>query len=76
MFKAKPILALSALLACSAYASVDVEQALKLEPSNDQRKATSIATKFLTNYHYKPTRLDDDLSSQIFDTYRRHHPRA
>ena len=69
MFKAKPILALSALLACSAYASVDVEQALKLEPSNDQRKATSIATKFLTNYHYKPTRLDDDLSSQIFDTY-------
>ena len=69
MFKTKPILALFALLTCSVYASVDVEQALTLEPSMDQRRASSIATKFLTNYHYKPTRLDDDLSSQIFDTY-------
>ena len=28
-----------------------------------------IATRFLTNWHYKRTRLDDELSSQIFDSY-------
>ena len=32
-------------------------------------RASNIATRFLTNYHYKRTRLDDDLSSQIFDHY-------
>ncbi|MEE4217665.1 MAG: carboxy terminal-processing peptidase [Xanthomonadales bacterium] len=63
------IIALSLLLACSVIASVDVGEALKLEPNMDQRYASSIATRFLTNYHYKRTRLDDDLSSQIFDSY-------
>ncbi len=69
MFKSRFIIALFALLACSVYASVDVDEALQLEPSMDQRRASAIATRFLTNYHYKPTRLDDDLSSEIFDTY-------
>lgn len=63
------IIALFSLLACSVFASVDVEEALKLEPNMDQRYASNIATRFLTNYHYKRTRLDDDLSSQIFDSY-------
>jgi carboxyl-terminal processing protease len=35
----------------------------------EQRYASSIATRFLTNYHYKRTRLDDELSGQIFDGY-------
>jgi carboxyl-terminal processing protease len=35
----------------------------------EQRYASSIATRFLTNYHYKRTRLDDELSSEIFDSY-------
>ncbi len=57
------------LLACSAYAAVDTGQALRLEPDMDQRYATSIATRFLTNYHYKRTRLDDELSGEVFDAY-------
>ncbi|MEE8495962.1 MAG: carboxy terminal-processing peptidase, partial [Xanthomonadales bacterium] len=42
---------------------------LVLKPSIGQRYATNLATKFLTNWHYKETRLDDKLSSEIFDRY-------
>ena len=52
-----------------ASASVDTSIPLKIEPQMEHRYASSIATRFLTNYHYKRTRLDDDLSSEIFDTY-------
>ncbi|MGK2925732.1 MAG: S41 family peptidase, partial [Lysobacterales bacterium] len=78
------MLALFLLAACTAFAAVDAEPslqpggkapqsggdlALRLEPDMDQRYASNIATRFLTNYHYKRTRLDDELSSEIFDTY-------
>lgn len=79
------MLALFLLVACTAFAAVDSESslqpgsgpalqsggdlALRLEPDMDQRYASNIATRFLTNYHYKRTRLDDELSSEIFDTY-------
>lgn len=57
-------------LAVSAvFASVDSDDALKIEPDMEHRYASNIATRFLTNYHYKRTRLDDDLSSEIFETY-------
>jgi len=57
------------LVSFPALAAVDTGTALVLEPSIDQRYATNLATKFLTNWHYKDTRLDDELSSQIFDGY-------
>jgi len=63
------IFAIFVLVACMAQAAVDTRDALHLEPDMDQRYASSIATRFLTNYHYKRTRLDDDLSSEIFDSY-------
>jgi carboxyl-terminal processing protease len=53
----------------TALAAVESHEALKLAPDMEQRYASSIATRFLTNYHYKRTRLDDDLSSEIFDSY-------
>jgi len=52
-----------------AFASVDSGNALKIGPEMEHRYASNIATRFLTNYHYKRTRLDDVLSSDIFDTY-------
>ena len=55
--------------ASAVFASVDSSTALKIEPQMEHRYASNIATRFLTNYHYKRTRLDDDLSSEIFDTY-------
>ena len=57
------------LLACSAVASVDVDDALLLKPGMEHYYASNIATRFLTNYHYKRTRLDDELSEHIFDSY-------
>jgi carboxyl-terminal processing protease len=63
------LFAIFLLSACTAFAAVDTGDSLKLEPDMDQRYASSIATRFLTNYHYKRTRLDDELSSQVFDSY-------
>ena len=57
------------LVSFPAWAAVDAGTSLVLEPSIDQRYATNLATKFLTNWHYKDTRLDDELSSEIFDGY-------
>jgi carboxyl-terminal processing protease len=62
-----PVLLL--FVAFTVLAAVDTSEPLRLEPEMDQRYASNIATRFLTNYHYKRTRLDDDLSSQIFDHY-------
>jgi len=63
------LFAIFLLSACTAFAAVDSGATLRLEPDMDQRYASSIATRFLTNYHYKRTRLDDELSSQIYDSY-------
>jgi carboxyl-terminal processing protease len=57
------------LISLPAWGAVDAKASLVLEPSIDQRYATNLATKFLTNWHYKDTRLDDELSSEIFDGY-------
>jgi len=63
------VFVLSLLLAGMAAASVDVDDALRLEPDMQHYYASNIATRFLTNFHYKRTRLDDSLSEQIFDNY-------
>ena len=57
------------LAVTTVFASVDTGSALKLEPEMEHRYASNIATRFLTNWHYKRTRLDDELSSEIFDSY-------
>ena len=57
------------LVSLPALTAVDTNSSLALKPSIDQRIATNLATKFLTNWHYKDTRLDDELSSEIFDKY-------
>ena len=63
------IIAILFLMVSAAYAAVDTDQALKIQPDMEHRYASNIATRFLTNYHYKRTRLDDGLSSDIFDSY-------
>ncbi len=63
------IIAASLMISFPAWTATDARSSLVLEPSIDQRYATNLATKFLTNWHYKDTRLDDELSSEIFDRY-------
>ena len=60
-----------ALTSSISFAAVQTSDALELKPSMDQRYATNLATRFLTNWHYKDTRLDDDFSSIILDEYIR-----
>ena len=56
-------------ISSAAWASVPGQQAITLKPNMEQRFASNLATKFLTNWHYKDTRLDNTLSSDIFDGY-------
>ncbi len=56
-------------VASLAAASVPSSEPISLKPSMEQRFASNLATKFLTNWHYKDTRLNDSLSSDIFDGY-------
>lgn len=62
-----------ALVASAAWAlqkpAEDESSDILLRPTMEQRFASNLATKFLTNYHYKDTRLDDELSGIIFDRY-------
>ncbi len=59
----------SAVAGSLAFAAVQPAESLELKPSMDQRYATNLATRFLTNWHYKDTKLDDDLSEVIFEQY-------
>ena len=40
-----------------------------LQPVAQEARAARLAAELLTRYHYKPTPLDDALSSRIFDRY-------
>lgn len=61
-----------ALISTSLWATTQpaeqVDQ-IQLKPSLEQRLRSNLATKFLANWHYKDTRLDNALSEKIFDRY-------
>ncbi len=56
-----------AIPGAGAFAQVPYPQALK--PAVQEAKAARLAAELLTRYHYKPTALDDALSSKMFDQY-------
>ena len=43
--------------------------AVQLEPLKKHRLSTILITKFVEQYHYKQSRLDDDKSAEIFEEY-------
>jgi carboxyl-terminal processing protease len=53
----------------SAFALAPVTDPESLRPTPLQARAAELITHFLTNYHYRRTRLDDALASRIFDKY-------
>jgi carboxyl-terminal processing protease len=66
------ILAVASLLLVVGAAqtkNISSERAVVLQPEAYLEEASKWATTFLTRAHYKKTRLDDDLSVQIFDRY-------
>ena len=63
------IILVLALAGSVGWAATQPVESLVLKPSMDQRYATNLATRFLTNWHYKDTNLDDAFSSVILDEY-------
>lgn len=57
------------LISTSLWATTQPTEPIQFKPSLDQRLRSNLATKFLANWHYKDTRLDDELSVKIFDRY-------
>jgi len=62
-------LLLVALVSTSVWATTQPLEQVLFKPSLEQRLRSNLATKFLANWHYKDTRLDDELSAMIFDRY-------
>jgi len=58
-----------ALISTSVWASTQPAEQIELKPGLEQRLRSNLATKFLANWHYKDTSLDNDLSIKIFDRY-------
>ena len=58
-----------AFIAATAVAKTDLDRSVVLEPEDHMAEASKLATTFLTKAHYKKTRLDDELSSQILDDF-------
>jgi len=56
-------------ISTSVWASTQPAEQVLFKPSLEQRLRSNLATKFLANWHYKDTRLDDELSEKIFDRY-------
>ncbi len=57
------------LATTTAWASLPAGDPVVLQPSMEQRFTSNLATKLLTNWHYKSTKLDDQLSEKILDGY-------
>lgn len=57
------------LICSSAWAVSQPAEQVTFKPSLEQRLRSNLATKFLANWHYKDTRLDDELSEKIFEGY-------
>lgn len=62
-------LLLVALISTAVWATTQPTEHVLFKPSVEQRIRSNLATKFLANWHYKDTRLDDELSIKIFDRY-------
>jgi carboxyl-terminal processing protease len=57
------------LVSAPVWAVTQPAEQVTFKPSLEQRLRSNLATKFLANWHYKETRLDDELSVKIFDGY-------
>jgi carboxyl-terminal processing protease len=56
-------------ISTAVWATTQPSEQVLFKPSLEQRLRSNLATKFLANWHYKDTRLDDELSVKIFDRY-------
>jgi len=57
------------IISVTGMASTEPAANVVFKPTYEQKLRGNLATKFLANWHYKDTRLNDDLSVMIFDRY-------
>ena len=57
------------LISTSVWATTQPAEQVMFKPSLEQRLRSNLATKFLANWHYKDTKLNDEFSVKIFDRY-------
>lgn len=57
------------LLLSNVSADIRTVPVSELEPASKHIRASELITHILTTYHYKKTKLDDELSGSIFDHY-------
>ncbi len=55
--------------ATSLWATAQPTEQILFKPTFEQKLRSNLATKFLANWHYKDTRLDNELSVKIFNRY-------
>ena len=60
---------LLSLLLHAAYADIPLVSDAELVPAKSQEEATGFITHIISAYHYKKTKLDDKLSSEMLDRY-------
>jgi len=53
----------------NAIVTTETSLAEDIKPTAAQYKAEELSTRILSNYHYRKTKLNDSLSSAIFDKY-------
>ncbi|MCF0059014.1 carboxy terminal-processing peptidase [Dyadobacter sp. CY356] len=53
----------------NAVVTTETSLAEDIKPTAAQYKAEELSTRILSNYHYRKTKLNDSLSSAIFDKY-------
>ncbi len=68
-FKNITIFSLLALILSASYANVRVVPESELEALDRHNKATELITHILTTYHYKKTKVNDELSRYILKNY-------
>lgn len=51
------------------FATLNTSHGASLTPLPEQAQAAHLSAEILSRYHYKPLKLDDALSSKIFDQY-------
>ncbi|SOE20358.1 carboxyl-terminal processing protease [Spirosomataceae bacterium TFI 002] len=65
----KKIIILLAFVGVFSASAQETADFAKLTPTETQKKVQQFVTQFLNNYHYKKFKIDDELSSKIFDNY-------
>jgi len=59
------------ILSATVPATIQPIEPIMLQPETSQKQASRQAVRYITGYNYQRTKLDEDMSSRVFDQYLR-----